>query len=131
MVEWLCCEQYSHEPTRAVRRFQKVYLGKADSEIDPTLLERGYAALMRMENHLERRQWLVDDFSAADLCLLPYTALAPEGGFDLAQFPAVSDWISRASDELHVQFEGDQQRRSEEHTSELQSLMRISYAVFC
>src|SRR3546814_4473566 len=26
---------------------------------------------------------------------------------------------------------GQQQRRSEEHTSELQSLMRISYAVFC
>src|SRR3546814_6045109 len=25
----------------------------------------------------------------------------------------------------------DQQNRSEEHTSELQSLMRISYAVFC
>src|SRR3546814_3912349 len=27
--------------------------------------------------------------------------------------------------------EGDRQERSEEHTSELQSLMRISYAVFC
>src|SRR3546814_1386235 len=27
--------------------------------------------------------------------------------------------------------EGDPQPRSEEHTSELQSLMRISYAVFC
>src|SRR3546814_5313521 len=26
---------------------------------------------------------------------------------------------------------GDPRRRSEEHTSELQSLMRISYAVFC
>src|SRR3546814_8525412 len=26
---------------------------------------------------------------------------------------------------------GDRRRRSEEHTSELQSLMRISYAVFC
>src|SRR3546814_6641619 len=26
---------------------------------------------------------------------------------------------------------GDQPQRSEEHTSELQSLMRISYAVFC
>src|SRR3546814_7169770 len=26
---------------------------------------------------------------------------------------------------------GDEHRRSEEHTSELQSLMRISYAVFC
>src|SRR3546814_8853784 len=28
-------------------------------------------------------------------------------------------------------FSGDKQVRSEEHTSELQSLMRISYAVFC
>src|SRR3546814_6071493 len=27
--------------------------------------------------------------------------------------------------------EGRERRRSEEHTSELQSLMRISYAVFC
>src|SRR3546814_10768531 len=27
--------------------------------------------------------------------------------------------------------QGDLRRRSEEHTSELQSLMRISYAVFC
>src|SRR3546814_4781597 len=27
--------------------------------------------------------------------------------------------------------EGDERKKSEEHTSELQSLMRISYAVFC
>src|SRR3546814_6083490 len=30
-----------------------------------------------------------------------------------------------------VEFEYEKQIRSEEHTSELQSLMRISYAVFC
>src|SRR3546814_3640065 len=30
-----------------------------------------------------------------------------------------------------IQTKGIQPRRSEEHTSELQSLMRISYAVFC
>src|SRR3546814_7498309 len=30
-----------------------------------------------------------------------------------------------------VLFEADRLARSEEHTSELQSLMRISYAVFC
>src|SRR3546814_2313030 len=29
------------------------------------------------------------------------------------------------------EFQADYYRRSEEHTSELQSLMRISYAVFC
>src|SRR3546814_10482817 len=33
----------------------------------------------------------------------------------------------RARADLH----GDRHQRSEEHTSELQSLMRISYAVFC
>src|SRR3546814_12123997 len=31
----------------------------------------------------------------------------------------------------HVGGQGEPARRSEEHTSELQSLMRISYAVFC
>src|SRR3546814_1163124 len=30
-----------------------------------------------------------------------------------------------------LQYQTDDGRRSEEHTSELQSLMRISYAVFC
>src|SRR3546814_3229819 len=32
---------------------------------------------------------------------------------------------------IDVERQGDQLVRSEEHTSELQSLMRISYAVFC
>src|SRR3546814_8846555 len=32
---------------------------------------------------------------------------------------------------LHTRLDPRQQPRSEEHTSELQSLMRISYAVFC
>src|SRR3546814_6564843 len=33
--------------------------------------------------------------------------------------------------EVHQSAKGQQTLRSEEHTSELQSLMRISYAVFC
>src|SRR3546814_4332095 len=36
-----------------------------------------------------------------------------------------------ATGELHRQAAGRLDHRSEEHTSELQSLMRISYAVFC
>src|SRR3546814_4815697 len=43
---------------------------------------------------------------------------------DLRAFPGVTTWRSRASFPLV-------RSRSEEHTSELQSLMRISYAVFC
>src|SRR3546814_8689269 len=33
--------------------------------------------------------------------------------------------------QLHIEPSADAGRRSDEHTSELQSLMRISYAVFC
>src|SRR3546814_9748345 len=37
----------------------------------------------------------------------------------------------RSRGKIRVQMLGDIMDRSEEHTSELQSLMRISYAVFC
>src|SRR3546814_791989 len=37
----------------------------------------------------------------------------------------------RALDRLGAKDQAGQRQRSEEHTSELQSLMRISYAVFC
>src|SRR3546814_1496708 len=39
--------------------------------------------------------------------------------------------ISRHGHILHIGQQGGERFRSEEHTSELQSLMRISYAVFC
>src|SRR3546814_1627160 len=39
--------------------------------------------------------------------------------------------VDRADADERPQFAGDVLQRSEEHTSELQSLMRISYAVFC
>ncbi len=35
MQQWLFWEQYSHEPYIAVRRFQRLYLGKPEAEIDP------------------------------------------------------------------------------------------------
>src|SRR3546814_9392621 len=41
-------------------------------------------------------------------------------------FANIGVWLAVNDDEL-----ARQARRSEEHTSELQSLMRISYAVFC
>src|SRR3546814_6365138 len=50
-------------------------------------------------------------------CTWPPGPPAPGGGRDAIAFRATID--------------GSPSRRSEEHTSELQSLMRISYAVFC
>src|SRR3546814_8459989 len=67
--------------------------------------------------------------------LFPYTTLFRSGGLRhrdrterrAAGPPGVDRDQARKADDL----EGVAACRSEEHTSELQSLMRISYAVFC
>src|SRR3546814_5278205 len=66
---------------------------------------------------LDGRLWLADLGEAADV------------GAPLAQFDATGLLRLRLIDAAALA--GIAQARSEEHTSELQSLMRISYAVFC
>jgi glutathione S-transferase len=101
MDEWLFWEQYSHEPYIAVCRFQMVYLGKPASELDPDRVQRGYAALDRMEQHLAGSRFLVGEgVSLADVALLAYTRLAHEGGFDLARYPSIRRWIKDGETEL-------------------------------
>ena len=101
MDEWLFWEQYSHEPTIAVCRFQVRYLGKPISELDPDKVQRGYAALDRMERHLAGSRFLVGDaFSLADVALLAYTRMAHEGGFDLAGYPSLRRWINDGETQL-------------------------------
>jgi len=101
MFEWMFWEQYSHEPVIAVRRFQKLYLKKSDDDIDPELMAKGRRALGRMELALISSDWLAGDaLSLADIALLAYTRLAHEGGFDLAEFPAVHAWVARCELEL-------------------------------
>src|SRR3546814_5817354 len=55
------------------------------------------------------------------------------GRFDLAQRIDVLAGVERVFDQFATNAHqlSQQGQRSEEHTSELQSLMRISYAVFC
>ncbi|WP_206340917.1 glutathione S-transferase family protein [Marinicauda algicola] len=109
MMEWLFWEQYSHEPYIAVRRYQKRFLNKADSEIDPDLMARGRRALGVMELRLIARDYFVDEaLSLADIALVAYTRLAHEGGFDLSEFPAVGGWVRRVESDLgiaHAQME--------------------------
>jgi glutathione S-transferase len=95
MDEWLLWEQYSHEPYIAVCRFQMVYLGKTKADLDPAKVERGYAALKRLEQQLAQTPFLVGpDFTLADIACVAYTRLAHEGGFDLAAYPSVRHWIA-------------------------------------
>ena len=103
MFEWLFWEQYSHEPYVAVARFQRTLGGKAADEIEPTLMQRGHAALARMEAALAQAEWLAGDRpTIADLSLVAYTRVAPEGGFSLDSYPAVRAWIARVEDAFGI-----------------------------
>jgi len=101
VLELLFWEQYSHEPTIAVCRFQMRYLGKSQAELDPDTVARGYQALAFMEGRLEGRDYFVGDgLTLADIALLAYTRVAHEGGFDLSEYPKVRTWITRAEGAL-------------------------------
>jgi glutathione S-transferase len=101
MDEWLFWEQYNHEPTIAVCRFQMVYLGKSASDLDPDKVKRGYAALARMEHHLAMTRFLTGAaVSLADVALLAYTRLAHQGGFHLEGYAAVQRWIGETEQAL-------------------------------
>jgi len=101
MDEWLFWEQYSHEPYVAVCRFHMLYLGKKASDLDPEKVKRGVAALDHPEKHLGGSRFLVgEECTLADVALLAYTRVAPEGGFDLAKHVAVRRWIGDSESKL-------------------------------
>jgi glutathione S-transferase len=97
-LQWMFFEQYSHEPFIAVARFIVQYLGRpADQEV--RLQEKmapGYKALAVMERHLGAQDFFAGArYSIADIALYAYTHVAHEGGFELTQFPAIGEWLSR------------------------------------
>jgi glutathione S-transferase len=103
MFEWLFWEQYSHEPYVAVARFQMAYLGKPASDLDPRLVERGQAALARLEMALKASPFLVGhDLTLADIALVAYTRVAHAGGFDLGDYPATKAWVGRVESALGI-----------------------------
>ena len=103
MLEWLFWEQYNHEPTIAVARFQMKFLGKSRHEVEPRLLARGEEALARLELGLQDAPYLVAGRpSLADISLVAYTRWAHEGGFDLGPHPHLRGWVARLEGELGI-----------------------------
>jgi len=100
VLQWMFFEQYDHEPAIAVVRFWVAYSGRPETFAD-RLDERmaaGRRALDVMERHIAGRTYFVGDgLTLADLVLYAYTHVAPEGGFDLAPYPAVCEWLDRVA----------------------------------
>jgi glutathione S-transferase len=97
-LQWMFFEQYSHEPYIAVARFIRRYLPPEHARRAelPRLEERGNQALAVMQTHLAGAEWFAGGhFSIADIALYAYTHCAADGGFDLARYPAVGDWLGR------------------------------------
>jgi glutathione S-transferase len=103
MLEWMFWEQYSHEPYIAVARFQVRYLGKAVADLEPRIVERGKAALQRMEDGLAETPFLAGEaVTLADVALVAYTREAQDGGFELAGYPRVKAWVGRVEQALNI-----------------------------
>jgi glutathione S-transferase len=97
-LSWMFFEQYSHEPYVAVARFIRGWtpLESPRRANLPELQQRGHQALSVMERHLSAVAWFSGpDYGIADIALFGYTDVADEGGFDLAAYPAVRDWLAR------------------------------------
>ena len=102
MLQWMFFEQYSHEPYIAVARFWLAFAKPEELEkkrhLVPEWHTKGNAALAVMETHLKKHDWFAGStHSIADIALYGYTHSAAEGGFQLADFPAVSAWLSRVA----------------------------------
>src|SRR3546814_1841088 len=90
------------------------------------------AALARLASGVWLRPCLTDDPA------LPRTPVIAAWGMGLDSTAMIIEWVARGRPlDLVLTADTGSERpetydyRSEEHTSELQSLMRISYAVFC
>ena len=98
VLQWMFFEQYSHEPYIAVARFWELAgIHQSDAELEAKQ-NGGHAALRAMDEHLMEREFLVGErYTIADIALYAYTHVAPEGGFTLQPYPAVSSWLTRVA----------------------------------
>jgi glutathione S-transferase len=98
VLQWLFFEQYSLEPHIAMLRFYALAgIHAPEAEVEAKT-KAGVFALRALERHLAEREFLVGErYSIADIALYAYTHVAPEGGFELAGYPALRAWMTRVA----------------------------------
>ena len=97
-LQWMFFEQYSHEPYIAVARHWVLHDMAPSQEALEERRRGGYVALDALERGLsDKRGFLADGFSIADIALYAYTHVAHEAGFDLSGYPNIHAWIERVA----------------------------------
>lgn len=93
VVQWLstAANEIQHGPAAA--RLVDKFGYKIDK---PDSLRKADRILGLLEAHLTKHDWLaVGRPTIADCAVYPYVVLAPEGGIDLAPYPAIGRWMAR------------------------------------
>src|SRR3546814_9008800 len=96
--------------------------------------EEGYDEKVwgQMANELGLQSLIIpEEFGGQGFTFVELTVVLEEMGRALLCAPYFSSCVLAASALLHAGADAAKQARSEEHTSELQSLMRNTKAVFC
>ena len=92
VVQWLSFEQERVMSGIGSARF-RILTGRG-ADVVPARLELGRTALAALEARLADRRFLVGDAcSIADIANYAYTHVAPDAGYELDEYPAVSRWL--------------------------------------
>ncbi|MEM8948111.1 MAG: glutathione S-transferase family protein [Pseudomonadota bacterium] len=98
-VQWMIFEQTRLEPHISPARFFTTILPNKHAEMADQIViwqEKGRDGLARLDRHLADQDFVAGNrYTIADIAIYGYTHVADEGGFDLADFPAVKRWLSR------------------------------------
>jgi len=102
-LQWMFFEQHSIEPNIGAAYFW-LTLVKGGRELQQHALddwmEEGYRALGVMDRHLrERRYFVADRYTVADIALFASAHLAHQCDYDLGAFPAIGAWLERVAAE--------------------------------
>lgn len=103
VLEWLMWQKAGLGPMAGqANHFNKYARKKVPYGIDRYTqeLNRLYTV---MNNRLEGREYLCDDYSIADIACYGWVAQANDGGVDLSNFQQVEQWFQRLSDRPAIQ----------------------------
>lgn len=97
ILQWMFFEQNQLELPLGVSRYFKKFKPEHPKTEENLRFwkDRGEAALKVLDDTLRSNDFLVGQYSIADICLFAYTHTAEEGGFSLEPYQHVRAWIER------------------------------------
>lgn len=93
IVQWVFFGKTSIDPNLALARYLARFVPDHDQKEMEKLQTQGNSVLKILDDHLSDRDFLVGNYSIADIACYPYVMLSPEGDFDLTYYLNIQKWI--------------------------------------